>query len=164
MFNIVIELEKENLNSLLESFGFNRKSYIVSKEDRENIGKQILQEIFLQPPKPALKVSLAAARGGRLAFFEMGDILYIEAFRNLQCISASGETFEFYGTLCKIEEVVKPFGFLRIHHSYLISLRHIQSASSCMVKMVNGKEIHVGRSYQAEYREALRNFSCLKLN
>ena len=161
MLNIVIELEKGNLNPLIESFKFNSQTYIISREEQGENTSRILQEIGRnQSPK----VKLAASRGSRTSLYNIRDIYYIEAFRNLQRINGRQGNFEFYGTLGRVEEIMKPFGFLRIHHSYVISTEHIRSATSCAVTMTNGKEINVGRKYLADYRRTLRSLDLISLN
>ena len=164
MLNIVVELEKGNLNPLIDSFGFHRQNLFIPKEMSDAAVTQIMKELVRLNREQLPEVQLAASKGSRILFFNIKDILYIEAFGNVQRINGTQEKFEFYGTLCNIEKIVSPFGFLRIHHSYIISQEYIVSATSRSVKMMDGKEINVGRKYLQKYREMLRTLGIYRLN
>jgi two-component system, LytTR family, response regulator LytT len=68
------------------------------------------------------------------------------------------------GSMEKFQETLKPHGFLRIHKSYLVNLRHVLSlrtrygdTDEYEVDLRGSKKsLPVGRSYRASLREALQ--------
>ena len=164
MLNIVVELEGSNLNPVLESFGLDSHSYVIPKERSEAVIRRIFQELSREKGYKRAEMALSATRCGETRFFSIGEIYYLESFRNLIVIFGEGGSFEFYGTLCKAEQLLENLGFLRIHHSYIISLFHIRTFRYSHVIMDNGMEISIGRKYRNGFREAVSGRGILCLN
>ncbi|PTT40184.1 DNA-binding response regulator [Chryseobacterium sp. HMWF028] len=75
------------------------------------------------------------------------DILYIESLREYINIHMKTETFNFKMPISKIEEVLNPKMFTRIHKSYIISRSKIEVKSANIIQ-INGKKLPVGRTYK----------------
>ena len=58
---------------------------------------------------------------------------------------------EFYGKLGEIEEQL-PAYFIRIHKSYLVNTRFIESYRPDKVILNNGEELAISRSYKEQVR------------
>lgn len=59
--------------------------------------------------------------------------------------------------LKRMEEQLEPRGFMRVHKSYIISLRHIAEVGKRCVLLDTGKEIPVGDSYRGRLDAYLRD-------
>ncbi|MDR3025418.1 LytTR family DNA-binding domain-containing protein [Chryseobacterium sp.] len=75
------------------------------------------------------------------------DIFYIESLREYIHIHTKTETFTFKMPISKIEEILNPKMFTRIHKSYIISKDKIEVKSANIIQ-INGKKIPVGRTYK----------------
>lgn len=75
------------------------------------------------------------------------DILYIESLREYIHIHTKTETFTFKMPISKIEEILNPQMFARIHKSYIISRSKIEEKSANIIQ-IHGKKLPVGRTYK----------------
>ncbi|MDH5033227.1 MULTISPECIES: LytR/AlgR family response regulator transcription factor [Chryseobacterium] len=75
------------------------------------------------------------------------DIFYIESLREYIHIHTKTETFTFKMPISKMEEILNPKMFARIHKSYIISRSKIEVKSANIIQ-INGKQLPVGRTYK----------------
>lgn len=75
------------------------------------------------------------------------DIFYIESLREYIHIHTKTETFTFKIPISKIEQILNPKMFTRIHKSYIISQSKIEVKSANIIQ-INGKQLPVGRTYK----------------
>ena len=128
MFNVVLAFEKCNLNPFLDLCGSNDRNICINETLSEKAAEKIFEEISDQMYRNSVDIMIAASMYNSAKLFRVNDIYYIESFGNIKMINSVRETFEFYGVLDRIEPVIERFGFIRIHHSYIISLMHIRCA------------------------------------
>ena len=163
MLNIIVELEDGNLNPVMDCFGLNTRNYVIPRESSEAVIVRILQILAGKKHRKTARVILTATRCGETRFFDAAEICYFESFRNLVSIIAEKDSFEFYGTLYKVEEATKRLGFFRVSNSYIISLMHIRRIHRGYVVLNNGKAISIGRKYRSGFREAVRKSGAVRL-
>lgn len=85
------------------------------------------------------------------------NILYVESRRH-KCIFYYMEkemaTYRMYERLDRIEEILSEFGFLRIHKSFLVNMKHIRRISNYLAVLDCGEELPVPRLRFAKVKEA----------
>lgn len=74
------------------------------------------------------------------------DILYFESDRRCVIVNTSKGRSIFYG---KLDEISLD-EFIRIHRSYLVNPRHVMMFNQSHVRLYNGAELPVSKSYGAE--------------
>lgn len=62
-----------------------------------------------------------------LSFLNIDDIVYCEADGNYTTIYCAQERKVVCYTLARFETTLFDFGFLRVHHKYLVNLNHVKS-------------------------------------
>jgi two-component system LytT family response regulator len=120
----------------------------VKQEVGENYG-HVLKNLAdtLQTRGSIKKITLLGTRGYEI--LEIDDILYLTGqvnytsfhFQNQKEIMVSK-------TLKEYEEMLEPYGFMRIHKSTLVNLSHIRNVNrkeNMEVIMTNGQTLHVSR-------------------
>jgi DNA-binding LytR/AlgR family response regulator len=75
------------------------------------------------------------------------DIIYIESQREYIKIVTTKKEYYSKMTTNEIEELLPPNLFKRIHRSYIVSIKRIESYTADTVE-VNGMSIPIGRSYR----------------
>ena len=83
-----------------------------------------------------------------IRYFQV-DVRVITVYYN------SGESFEFYSTMGKIENALCSKGFIRIYRSILVNTSYIQSATPNEAVMMDGTRLPVGRSYWKDLKEEM---------
>lgn len=84
------------------------------------------------------------------------DIMYIETSRHKNLFHTTDGVYSIYKKLNEIEEDLKEYGFLRIHQSFLVNMRHVHKISSYVLTLKNGKELSVPKS---RYQEVKRKYA-----
>ena len=87
------------------------------------------------------------------------DIIYIETSRHKNLFHTTEGIFSIYKKLNEIEDDLRHYGFIRIHQSFLVNIRHIQKISSYILTLKNGKELSVPKS---RYREVKERYALFK--
>lgn len=79
-------------------------------------------------------------------------LYFIRESRKVIMYTADGQE-EFYDSLEKIYDQLKPYGFLFIHKSYMINYRYIQKIGYDHVVMSDGKWFSISQSRRSEIRD-----------
>ena len=77
------------------------------------------------------------------------DVIYLEAARNyciIHLVDKSNITVSV--PLCEVQEYLSPQLFIRIQRSYIINLEHVSRYIGNIVRMIDDREITIGRDYQ----------------
>jgi len=80
----------------------------------------------------------------------LNDIYYIESLKDyIRIKTVDGKDVISLQKISYIQEKLPDQQFLRIHRSYIVSVKKIESFSSQVVE-INGKEIPIGRNYKSD--------------
>lgn len=88
---------------------------------------------------------------------KIADIKYIEGSRNyviLYLIKGKNMVLQ---NLKKFEDQLRPFSFLRIHKSYIVSINHIDSIEKGFVQ-IGDKSIPIGEAYRDDFHQFLMDY------
>jgi DNA-binding LytR/AlgR family response regulator len=119
------------------------------------------------PQHPAAAPDAAAARipvdvGGVTRFVARDDVAYAEAQGDYVRLHANGRAPLVRISLAVLEERWAPHGFLRVHRSYLVALRHVEELrwdAGHWTLRVGGRELPVSRRHSRELRDLLVRWS-----
>lgn len=106
---------------------------------------------------------LVVKSGGRITFLRVEEIDWVEAADNYVRIHAGRESHLMRETLQSLESRLNPEKFLRIHRSTLVNLDSIRELQPIfhgdyLVKLNDGTELTLSRSYREKLREPLGQF------
>lgn len=76
------------------------------------------------------------------------NILYVESRKHkciFSCMERENVTYQLYGKLDQIEIKLERYGFLRIHKSFLVNMKHVRTISNYLVTLDSGEELPVPR-------------------
>ena len=166
MINILIEFRKGNINPVLDHFGFDSQNCILPENVSETVIARIFREIYRHGPKEEPGIRLAVTRSGDTRFFDADKVILIESRRNIKHIIFENDSFDFYGDMDTIARKTEYLGFLRVHHSFIISTKHIAAANCRRVIMDDPDHtaINIGEKYLPEYRNLLKKLKEKSLN
>jgi len=97
--------------------------------------------------------------GAELRRIPLADILYFEIFRRVVSVYYKNEKFEFYNTMEALEDQLKDKGFVRIHRSYLVNMKHIRMFKTNSLVVSNDKQIPIGKTYQKKVEEKFSSYN-----
>jgi two-component system response regulator LytT len=106
-------------------------------------------------------VSVEHQRGGATRLVARSSILYVKAEGDYVRIVSDEGRFLVRGALSEIERRWVPFGFVRVHRSYIANLRRAteirpELGGSATLVLAGGSEVPVARRQVAELRRRLR--------
>lgn len=97
---------------------------------------------------------------GEIIKVPLDDILYLEVQQHNVTVVTRKLTSErkqkeysFYATLSDLEERLGPLGFLRIHKSYLVNMKHLKKFQCREATLDNGMILRVGEKSYAENKQ-----------
>ena len=120
------------------------------KLHRQNDFKQqldLLLQQYQQPARPPGRICLNTQEG----------ILFADPLQIVHCDAASNYCFVYFvdntklvlsKTLKEMEDLLLPFGFVRVHHSHLVSIQYVKryiKSDGGSVEMINGAKIAISR-------------------
>ncbi|TGD81436.1 LytR/AlgR family response regulator transcription factor [Hymenobacter wooponensis] len=115
------------------------------------------------PTVPAPEAAAEAPAGealfvrhdNRLRRVPVADIFYVEGQKEYLMLYTGGGKILTLQSFRKLEELLPPGRFARIHKSYLISLRHLEYVERTRVQ-VHGTALPIGETYRDAFMEMLR--------
>jgi DNA-binding LytR/AlgR family response regulator len=106
------------------------------------------------PETPAGE-ALFVRHDNRLRRVLVADIHYVEGQKEYLMLYTSGGKILTLQSFRKLEELLPPGRFARIHKSYLISLRHLEYVERTRVQ-VHGTALPIGETYRDAFMDMLR--------
>lgn len=146
---------------MLSGFDVEALHYIVKHKTAENK----FEEIFLRAYEKSSErkqevVSFSCA--GDTCTVPVNDIKYFEVQRRVISVHYDDKEFEFYSTLEKVENMLCRKGFIRVHRSYIVSLKYIVHQTYEELTLEDGTKIPVGRAYLKQFRGIWQEYQCRK--
>lgn len=94
-----------------------------------------------------------------IEFYKIEDIIFVESSSNYSRLHIEGGKSLLVTRLLKeFEELLTPYGFFRVHHSFLINLSHLKKyirGDGGQVVLTNGATLDVSRRRKDEFIKAL---------
>lgn len=136
----------------VQAFRYVLKSDVVAKLD--GYLRQAIQK--LEQSRETMKIQI----NGEIIDIPLNDILYIEsqlhsvnvyAQRKSPCPTV--KVYTFYASISKLEKQLEPQGFLRVHKSYLVNMRHIRRYQCQEVELSNGTKLSASEIRYSEQKQ-----------
>ena len=103
--------------------------------------------------RDAKRERLTLACAGDVRNIPIDEIVYFEVSDRIVEVHYSGEVFEFYSTLDKIENQLYGRNFIRSHKSFLVNAEHIDIVRGNEIVMDSGDIIPIGSKYAKYFSE-----------
>jgi two-component system, LytTR family, response regulator LytT len=147
MVNTILDV---NLALILPGGYFLYKEWQSSQQKAQSLEKQQKETatgqnfIYLKVEKSVQKIFL-------------DDIIMIESLRNYVRVETLQKQVIAYGSISSMEDILPKNEFLRVHRSFIVSLKQVRSFSPSKLTL-DKKEIPVGRTYKEKVKERLGYF------
>lgn len=149
--DVAILIVTATVEYAIEGYRINAARYIVkpvSKPDFQKIIRTIFQSI---DRKRGAYYSVPGKNGTTV--IPMEDIFYFESdIRSIHISSRQGD-HTFTGRISAVEEQTAGHGFLRIHKSFIVNLKHVHNIFKDSVTLDNGEVIPLSRHRHREVNQ-----------
>lgn len=149
---IFLTVSKEHF---LPAFDVRAFNYIVKNETTEERFETIFLKV-IECVKEKEKEYVLLSGGGEHRKVEISSIHYFEIQRRIITVHYRDKEFEFFSTMDKLENQFYSRGFLRVHRAFLVSVNAIEQANYETLQMRNGDVVPVGRTYQRQVQEYIK--------
>ena len=153
MEDVPIILVTAFINYALDGYKVRASRFLV-KDDLDKTFDECMDDILCEMQRKSKNIILSCVEGD--IRFKVTEILMIETARHKNLIHTEGEMYQIYEKLDILEEMLKGYGFLRIHQSYLVNMSHVRSINSYELTLDNGIKIPVPK---ARYKEVKREYT-----
>jgi DNA-binding LytR/AlgR family response regulator len=96
---------------------------------------------------------------GRTVKIVQGDIIYVEALSDYVEINTEKNKFVVHTTMKSLEQKLADKDFMRVHRSYIINLKHIESLDGGDNVILPGKVVPIGVSYKSNFLSRIKPFN-----
>ena len=142
----------------VDAFDLHAVDYVLKPVRADRLAEAV-RRIVQGSARPApVDEQVAVERGGVTRFVRRADITHVEAQGDYTRIHTAGGSHLLRTPLSTLEEQWRPAGFVRIHRSLLVNLRHVTEARTQAGRysvVVGGQELQVSRRHTRELRDLL---------
>lgn len=131
------------LNYALDGYKVKASRFLL-KDDLEKTITECMDDLLAEIYRNKRTLVFSFVEGEKKLRIE--DIIYIETYKHKNFFHTKTGVFSIYQKLDEIEMNLKEFGFLRIHKSFLVNMRHIQKISSYIMTLKDGRELSVPKA------------------
>jgi len=142
----------------IDAFDLHAVDYVLKPVRAERLAEAVRRIVEGSSRPAATEEQVAVERGGVTRFIRRSDITHVEAQGDYTRIHTEGGSHLLRTPLSTLEEQWGPAGFVRIHRSLLINLRHVSEARTQAGRyavVVGGQELQVSRRHTRELRDLL---------
>ena len=143
--------------------GYDVKAYhfiVKSPESDPNFERIFLEAVNHVQNKTAEYITFQGI--GESRNIAIRDISYFSVDRRIITVHYGRESFEFYSSMEKVENVMLEYGFLRAQRSYLVNIDYISDFNAESITMKDGTIITLSRKNSKQIREAINKKRVLK--
>jgi two-component system, LytTR family, response regulator len=121
------------------------------KIESSNI-EDLLSSMHTHTPRTSYESHIFVQKSEKLFNLPVEEIIYLEASGDYTIISAKNDQYVSSSGIGKLEEIMNPDMFLRVHRSTIINVNYLKEIErhfngGMVVKMQNGKSFPVSRTY-----------------
>ena len=143
--------------------GYDVQAYhfiVKNTEDDPNFERVFLEAVKHVQNKTAEYITFQGI--GESRNIPIRDIAYFSVNRRIITVHYGSESFEFYSSMEKVENVMLEYGFLRAQRSYLVNVDYIRDFTAESITMNDGTVISLSRKNSREIREMINKKKALK--
>jgi len=155
-----------NKNYAIEGFDLNVDDYILKPVSFERLFKSV-NRVFESNIKPidstVQKDFVYLKENKKMVRVYFKNILYLESLKDYVKVVTSCKTVITKQQLSYFEEILHPSEFMRIHRSFIISIKKIDSYSLSGID-IGDQELPIGRKYKEDVIKVLDNLNKVESN
>lgn len=142
----------EKIDYVLPAFDYNALNYLIKGRTTQERFEKVLRRAEENSREREKRVIVLSCAGETRAI-AIDDIEYFEIVKRIVTVHYSGDTFEFYSTMSKLEDELSGSGFVRTHKSFLVNSKYICKITARNLQLMNGSNLPVGRRYVQNIKE-----------
>lgn len=136
---------------MIGTFGTNPAGFVRKTHLDEDLGNAL---VFYK--ERLKKLSVRIPEGQKIHFVIPDDIIYLSSNNHyINFHMWSGKELMIRGKMDDVEQILAPYGFIRIHVSYLVNLKAVRSINKRQVCLMNNETYRISSKYYKHVYEEL---------
>ena len=136
---------------IFDGYTYKAFSYILKPVDKKRLDDEIGRYMT---ERSKCTNCLHISVNGKKEQILLDKVYYFEGEKRKIKIYQKGESISFYAKMNELEEMLKQYGFVRCHQSYLVNKKYITGSSRTEIK-VGESVLPISRRYQEEIKKIL---------
>lgn len=122
---------------------------VIERKSSSTISKPVVntESASLSQPEKVEETSMIIKSGYKIYKLNYSDLLYVEGQREYVTFYTTKQRITTLYSLKSLEEKLPPDQFIRIHKSYIVSVKHIELIDKNILH-IDGKKLPIGGSYK----------------
>lgn len=162
----MVVITSANKNYAIDGYELNVVDYLLKPITLDRVVRAVNKVIEKKSKKPVqipdTSEFIFLKENKKMIRLNVSDILYLESVKDYVKVVTSGKTVVTKQNLSYFEQSLDSSEFLRVHRSFMVSVKHIDAYTSSSIEI--GKiEIPIGRLYKDEALRKLCSFDDAKI-
>ena len=150
MEDVPIVLVTAFMNYALEGYKVRASRFLI-KDDLDKTFTECMDDICGEIRRKSKVITFSCVEGEMR--LKASDIILIETSGHKNLIKLKNETYQIYEKLDGLEEMLKGYGFLRTHNSFLVNMAHIRGINSYVLTLDDGRQLPVPKARYKQVRQ-----------
>ncbi len=138
------------INYALDGYKVKASRFLI-KDDLDKTFDECMDDICKDIRKKSKTIAFNCVEGEMR--LKVSDIILIETSGHKNLIKLKNETYQIYEKLDVLEEMLKGYGFLRTHNSFLVNMAHIRGINSYVLTLDDGRQLPVPKARYKQVRQ-----------
>ncbi len=148
--DVPIVLVTAFMNYALDGYKVRASRFLI-KDDLVKTFIECMDDICGEIRKKSKVITFSCVEGEMR--LKASDIILIETSGHKNLIKLKNETYQIYEKLDGLEEMLKGYGFLRTHNSFLVNMAHIRGINSYVLTLDDGRQLPVPKARYKQVRQ-----------
>ncbi len=150
MDDVPIVLVTAFMNYALDGYKVRASRFLI-KDDLDKTFTECMDDICGEIRKKSKVIAFSCVEGDMR--LKASDIILIETSGHKNLIKLKNVTYQIYEKLDGLEEMLKGYGFLRTHNSFLVNMAHIRGINSYVLTLDDGRQLPVPKARYKQVRQ-----------
>jgi len=138
------------MNYALDGYKVKASRFLI-KDDLDKTFDECMDDICKDIRKKSKTIAFNCVEGEMR--LKASDIILIETSGHKNLIKLKNVTYQIYEKLDVLEEILKGYGFLRTHNSFLVNMMHIRGINSYVLTLDDGRQLPVPKARYKQVRQ-----------
>ena len=138
------------INYALDGYKVRASRFLV-KDNLDKTLPECMDDVCRQIQKKTKNMIFDCVEGD--VDIELIDIVFDETTGHRSIIHLKSEDYHIYESMDEIESKLKMYGFIRVHKSFLVNVRHIRGINNYVCTLDTGYEIRVPKARYKQVRQ-----------
>ena len=138
------------INYALDGYKVRASRFLV-KDNLDKTLPECMDDVCRQIQKKTKNMIFDCVEGD--VDIELIDIVFVETTGHRSIIHLKSEDYHIYESMDEIESKLKMYGFIRVHKSFLVNVRHIRGINNYVCTLDTGYEIRVPKARYKQVRQ-----------